>query len=185
MTDLLKKKYDSIRVGMILPEDNYRKIKVELINTATILPQVESTGEPGSKLLFSTAGNDVVLKGKKVKKFTIIPLKNRNNPQAAAFTVRSVPSGRGFHWEKTLDIPLTGKLILKSMNSCLMLINEIPTEHYIFGVIVSEMSPECPDEFIKAQSIASRSWLLSNWGEKHGFLGIDVCNDDCCQRYQG
>ncbi len=185
MTHLLKKKYDSIRVGMILPEDNYRKLTVDLMNTVTFLPPVGITGKTGSKLVFSSAGDAVILNGKKVEQYSILPKKIRNGPQAASFTVRSVPVGRGFHWEKTLHVPLTGKIIIKSMNSRLILVNEIPIEQYVMGVIVSEMSPECPEEFIKAQAIVSRSWLMSNLGTKHGSLGIDVCNDDCCQRYQG
>ncbi len=185
MINPLKKKYDFIRVGMILPEDNYQKLTVDLMSTVTILPRVEFTGDAGSELVFSSNGNDVVLNGYKAKKYTILPVISQNFPRAASFTVRSVPAGRGFHWEKTLNVPMTGKLIIISLNNRLMLINEIPTEQYLAGVIVSEMSPECPNEFIKAQSIASRSWLLSNFGNKHGSIGIDVCNDDCCQRYQG
>lgn len=185
MINPLKKKYDFIRVGMILPEDNYQKLTVNLISTVTILPRIEFTGDAGSELVFSANGNDVVLNGYKAKKYSILPVIIQNFSRAALFTVRSVPAGRGFHWEKTLNVPMTGKLIIISLNNRLMLINEIPTEQYLAGVIVSEMSPECPDEFIKAQSIVSRSWLLSNIGKKHGSLGIDVCNDDCCQRYQG
>jgi SpoIID/LytB domain protein len=185
MADPSNKIYDSIRIGIILPEDNYNKLTVELLNTATILPSLEFKGEAGSELVFSSVGNTVILNGKKEKKYIILPTKNRVMQGVASYLVRSVPVGRGFHWEKIHDVTLTGRLIIKSKNNRLMLINEIPTEHYIFGVIVSEMSPECPVEFIKAQAIASRSWLLSNLGEKHGSLGIDVCNDDCCQRYQG
>lgn len=185
MINPLKKKSDFIRVGMILPEDNYKKLTVDLTSTVTILPRVEFTGDAGSELVFSSNGNNVILNSYKAKKYTILPVISQNFPRAASFTVRSVPAGRSFHWEKTLNVSMTGKLIIISLNDRLMLINEIPTEQYIVGVIVSEMSPECPEEFIKAQSIVSRSWLLSNIGKKHGSLGIDVCNDDCCQRYQG
>ena len=47
------------------------------------------------------------------------------------------------------------------------------------------MSAQCPSEFLKAQTIVARSWLLANIEQKHKHLGFDICNDDCCQRYQG
>jgi SpoIID/LytB domain protein len=52
-------------------------------------------------------------------------------------------------------------------------------------VATSEMSAQCPLEFLKAQTIVARSWLLANIEQKHRHLGFDICNDDCCQRYQG
>jgi peptidoglycan hydrolase-like amidase len=38
---------------------------------------------------------------------------------------------------------------------------------------------------IESQTIVARSWMLANVEMKHRNLGMDVCNDDCCQRYQG
>jgi SpoIID/LytB domain protein len=47
------------------------------------------------------------------------------------------------------------------------------------------MAPNCPPALLTAQTIAARSWLLANRKVNHTELNIDVCNDDCCQRYQG
>jgi peptidoglycan hydrolase-like amidase len=47
------------------------------------------------------------------------------------------------------------------------------------------MSGECPPELLEAQTIAARSWLVAAVEQKHADLGLDACNDDCCQRYQG
>jgi SpoIID/LytB domain protein len=47
------------------------------------------------------------------------------------------------------------------------------------------MSPDCPSALLAAQTIAARSWLLANRKVNHPELDLDVCNDDCCQRYQG
>ena len=52
-------------------------------------------------------------------------------------------------------------------------------------VSTSEMSPKCPPDLLKSQTIAARSWLLAACEQKHKDLNIDACNDDCCQRYQG
>jgi SpoIID/LytB domain protein len=47
------------------------------------------------------------------------------------------------------------------------------------------MSGECPPEFIKAQTVAARSWLLAQPVAPHPGQPYIWCNDDCCQRYQG
>jgi SpoIID/LytB domain protein len=47
------------------------------------------------------------------------------------------------------------------------------------------MSGECPPALLESQTVAARSWLLAAAEQKHADLGIDSCNDDCCQRYQG
>jgi stage II sporulation protein D len=51
--------------------------------------------------------------------------------------------------------------------------------------VTSEMSSACPPEFIKAQAIAARSWMLVFLKNKHINEPFSICNDDCCQRYQG
>ena len=63
--------------------------------------------------------------------------------------------------------------------------NEIGMEDYLMSVATSEMSGECPEALLEAQTIAARSWLMASEEQKHKDLGIDACNDDCCQRYQG
>ena len=65
------------------------------------------------------------------------------------------------------------------------MVNKIPLESYLMCVATSEMGSECPTTLLEAQTIAARSWLVSAVEQKHKNLEIDVCNDDCCQRYQG
>ncbi len=87
-------------------------------------------------------------------------------------------------------------------------INKIHLEEYLASVIASEMSPESPEEFLKAHCISSRSWLLHqlkqktgsgqtgrkadyaateiiSWTGREAHGTFDVCADDHCQRYQG
>lgn len=114
---------------------------------------------------------------------TAIRKKKRNDP--SAIIVKQVPAGRGFHWEKTLDIAFPGNMKIMNMGGHLLLINEVYLEDYLSCVAVSEMSPQCPAAFLEAQTIAARSWILAAAEKKHEILGLDACNDDCCQRYQG
>src|SRR5690606_22004619 len=99
--------------------------------------------------------------------------------------VRGVVAGRGFHWAKRIDQTLTGVLEFRAQGNHVMLINELPLEEYLTGVITGEMSGECPPEFMKAQATAARSWLLGQPKPPHPDQPSIWCNDDCCQRYQG
>ena len=103
----------------------------------------------------------------------------------AGVLVHDVPTGRGFHWQKRIDQSLPGTLELRAGAQGVVLINELPLEAYLGGVITAEMSGACPVEFLKAQCIVARSWLLAMTEPKHRDAGFDRCNDDCCQRYQG
>ena len=103
----------------------------------------------------------------------------------STYIIHSIRAGRGFHWEKQITITVEGELEIKTVDGYLFVINHIPLEKYLSCVATSEMSGECPPAFLESQTVAARSWLLAAAEQKHADLGIDACNDDCCQRYQG
>jgi SpoIID/LytB domain protein len=130
----------------------------------------------------------------------------------ATCTLRSVTIGIDFHWERKEDQTFEGNLrFLANTNGTISAINEIGVEQYLQSVISSEMSAEAPIEFLKAQAITSRSWLVAmlerqkklknvrvpsqrsqetkeeilRWYDREDHAHFDVCADDHCQRYQG
>jgi SpoIID/LytB domain protein len=104
---------------------------------------------------------------------------------ATGVLVRDVIAGRGFHWQKRVDEHLTGILEIRAAGGGLVLVNELPVELYLAGVITAEMGGACPLDLLKAQCVVARSWLLAMKEPKHATEPFDRCNDDCCQRYQG
>ena len=127
--------------------------------------------------------------------------------EGTTFTVFDVKIGIDFHWQRNQEQSFRGDLFLSAdSNSSFNLINEISLEYYLESVISSEMSAQAPLEFLKAQAITARSWLVamlakkktvrSNptsknkseivvWKDVNDHLEFDVCADDHCQRYQG
>ncbi len=99
--------------------------------------------------------------------------------------VEDIVAGRGFHWIKQIDQTLTGELEFSCRDGRIVMVNRLPLEEYLTGVITGEMSGECPEEFMKAQAVAARSWLLATPFPTHPDDPFDWCNDDHCQRYQG
>jgi SpoIID/LytB domain protein len=131
---------------------------------------------------------------------------------SASFIVRDVKIGIDFHWEQIQDQEFQGALRIKlEADERLTIINEVPIEAYLTGVISSEMSADSHPELLKAHSVVSRSWLLAQmkpwkkerhkpsfalqtiggekrlirWYDQESHADFDVCADDHCQRYQG
>jgi stage II sporulation protein D len=132
--------------------------------------------------------------------------------QPTSFIIRDVTIGIDFHWERKQDQEFQGALRIKlEAGGRLTVINEVPVESYLIGVISSEMSANAHPELLKAHSVVSRSWLLAQmepwkreghkpsfapktidgekrlirWYDHESHADFDICADDHCQRYQG
>ena len=184
-----------LRVGIILPEDDQQNVKLEIPEDI----KYQVVDENGNrKDLRSLSGLNFTWQNKQVdleidddykdqaKKWNIVPVNSDYHiGHKSGIKVEKVISGRSFHWKKYIDVFLPGKIEIMAYDNSLMLINELPIEQYLMCVATSEMGTACPDALIESQTIAARSWMLANVEQKHRHLGFDVCNDDCCQRYQG
>ena len=87
-------------------------------------------------------------------------------------------AGRVFHWQKKIDVKYWGKIDFIVREKNLLAINEVKLEDYLKCVATSEMSQNCPSEFLISQTIVARSWILANIEQKHKELNFDVCNDE-------
>ncbi|HSG38669.1 MAG TPA: SpoIID/LytB domain-containing protein [Thermoanaerobaculia bacterium] len=77
-------------------------------------------------------------------------------------------------------------LVYVNDRGSLNLINELPVEDYLRGVVPSEMGPEQYNqlEALKAQAVAARTYTLRNLGE-FAREGYDICATPRCQVYGG
>ena len=129
--------------------------------------------------------------------------------EGATFTVPDIKIGINFHWQQNQEQTFCGDLAFSAVgNNSFNLINIISLEDYLASVISSEMSAEAPLEFLKAQAVVARSWLVTmlekkksssvlpekkavsknefiTWQDVNDHQFFDVCADDHCQRYQG
>lgn len=156
-----------ISIGIILPVDHQKTV------------EIFSTEKNENYLIL--VNDDHISINNKLK--DIVYLKNSSDN--SHFIINPVIIGRGFHWGKKIKLKLPGNLEIKVSNSSLFVINHVKLETYLMCVATSEMSSDCPPPFLAAQTIAARSWIIAASEQKHLELGIDACNDDCCQRYQG
>ena len=133
----------------------------------------------------------------------------RPQDKEASFSLHGVTIGKQFHWERQETQTFQGILQLVIDESKIVAINVLPIETYLTSVISSEMKSTAPLEYLKANAVISRSWLLAQiekrkqgasqaffqfkktdneiirWHDQEEHTIFDVCADDHCQRYQG
>ena len=65
-------------------------------------------------------------------------------------------------------------------------VNELPLEDYLLGVVPNELSPTTFGELeaLKAQAVAARTYVVRNMGQSKK-EGYDICSSDACQVYMG
>ncbi|MCB9057297.1 MAG: SpoIID/LytB domain-containing protein [Calditrichae bacterium] len=183
----------TINVGIILPEDNITNINLTFPGQSgydLIADGKQYSIETGSALSVTLDVNGISCRINHdeiiAAEFVFSSKESTADPKTkSGIKAGPVIAGRGFHWQKNIEVFLPDTIILRIVNDKLILINQLPLEHYVMCVSTSEMSAACPEAMIEAQTIAARSWLLANVEQKHRDLDMDVCNDDCCQRYQG
>jgi len=181
-----------VRIGVVLDADDMKVINLE---TPDEVYELRGRGCPTRTLRRSRvearlSDNSVLVRVdngtlERAPFWRIVPQADQPIVCGAGARVRDIVAGRGFHWRKTIDQHLTGVLELRPARHGLILVNEIALEPYLAGVITAEMGAECPAEFLKAQCVVARSWLLALTEKMHEGEPFDRCNDDCCQRYQG
>jgi stage II sporulation protein D len=74
--------------------------------------------------------------------------------------------------------------ILRKDNMKVMVINKVPLEEYLYGVLYNEISHRWPIEAIKAQAIAARTFALYQ-ARQNKLQDYDLTNDIYSQVYSG
>ena len=78
-----------------------------------------------------------------------------------------------------------GVIVLYPSDNGIMVINEVDMEGYLYGVVPKEASASWPQEALKAQAVAARTYVYSALNGKHSSYGFDVCATTDCQVYGG
>lgn len=76
----------------------------------------------------------------------------------------------------------TGQLIFKPRKSDLLVVNRVPLNEYVAGVVESEGGHHQQMEYFKAQAVLARTWVLKNMN-KHIKEGYNVKDDVTSQAY--
>ena len=159
-----------LRVGLLQGED-----AVMISSTESFVLRDASNGQgiwkskPGEKLTIRRSGKSFLLDKKGISASelrVLIP----NAKQEAALQL----AGKSYRGELLLRIEAAG----------IQVINKLPLDAYLYGVVGGEMSEAWPAEALKAQAVAARTFALYS-RDKHKGAGFDVCATTHCQVYGG
>ncbi|MFW6016336.1 MAG: SpoIID/LytB domain-containing protein [bacterium] len=101
------------------------------------------------------------------------------------FMLYEVSYGENYFWAGNEDRQYRGVLELFPINNnSFNAINIVNLEEYLFSVVPAEMPAWWPEEALKAQTIAARTFALNNLGE-HASSGFDLCDTVHCAVYNG
>lgn len=79
-----------------------------------------------------------------------------------------------------------GNFIVNNMGTSVTLINDLPLEDYLKGVVPAEMPSRWNSEALKAQAIAARSYAVAtSTAGKHSSKGFDLVDTTSDQAYGG
>ena len=79
-----------------------------------------------------------------------------------------------------------GNFVINNWGNSLTLINDVPLEEYLKGVVPSEMPSKWNPEALKAQAIAARSYAVATkTAGKHASKGYDLVDTTADQAYGG
>lgn len=169
---------------LFIPELNATAIKIGLIENADIV----TTGGSSSTMLIDGSTGKTLMNLDDMTAYKFKPIKNSI----------AIEVNKKFYDTKTNNLILRpgkngylsvknkwyrGEFIILNRNK-LSVINNIPLEDYLLGVVPSEMPSRWNYEALKAQSIAARSYAVANIG-KNGSKGYDLKDNTLDQAYGG
>lgn len=164
----------TVRVGILA---NQQHVLISADTSAVIVDEV--TGElvahvaAGEKAMIAVDGNAMRINSNKVAavRLSVVVLKN-SGEHFIKVNHRQYRGSIGVH----MTYGKTG----------LTVVNTLPMEQYLYGVVAKEISPKWPLEAVKAQAVAARSYALYSLNKnKHQDDEYDVCATTDCQVYGG
>ncbi len=102
----------------------------------------------------------------------------------SSFYVYNIGYGEGYFWQNRGNRQYRGNMIILAEENSFSLINRVELTAYLISVVPSEIYSSWPEESLKAQAVAARSYTLSNLG-RHSSQGYDLCSTVHCAAYNG
>jgi SpoIID/LytB domain protein len=70
-------------------------------------------------------------------------------------------------------------------NGTIAVVNAVPEDRLLAGLVPAEIFPGAPDDALKAQAVAARGELLTKIGTRHAGEPFRLCSQTHCQVYSG
>ncbi|MFB6306359.1 MAG: SpoIID/LytB domain-containing protein [Flavobacteriales bacterium] len=148
--------------------------KYELYSKGEFIKEIAK----GGQLTFTASDSGIQLKHNDKKAgFFKKPLKMKKKSDNSDFTLNPI---KDYHQKRYYN----GGMIIDNSNGNLKLINKLPVEEYIAGVVLAEAGSDKELEFYKAQAVICRTYALHNL-KRFKSKGFHLCDNVECQVYEG
>jgi len=105
---------------------------------------------------------------------------------AAGFDVKQVEYGVGYSWHGFADRSYRGQLLFTiDPQGKLAVVNAVPLEELLRGLVPSEIPAKAHAEALKAQAVTARGEVLAKIGVRHLEDPYLFCSEQHCQVYSG
>ena len=169
---------ENLRIG-ILENKNITTIEWEVSQDEYFIIQKDDTLKlkPNEKFTISVKGTDFSVQVKdQIHQLT--DSKFCLSPKSSQSKLTTIPysNGKKRHYKSTLEF--------NHLGSKMRIVQIVPIDEYIAGVIEAEGGPNHELEYYKAQAVISRTYVLSQY-HKHLDDHFNVCDQTHCQAYNG
>jgi len=107
-------------------------------------------------------------------------------PGGDSLTIHDVEYAKGFSWHGRKTRKYAGSFYLAvDRHGKLAVVNVLPAEKLLRGLVPAEIYPDAPDAALQAQAISARNELFSKIGHRHLADPYLICADQHCQVYKG
>ncbi len=104
----------------------------------------------------------------------------------SSFVLRNVSFGQDYYWAGSEDRQYRGDIyIYPEGEEKFIAVNRVGLEEYLLSVVPSEMPSYWPQEALKSQAVAMRSYALHNKENRHSNPRYDLCDSVHCAVYSG
>lgn len=167
-----------VNVGLFRDQPPHEVLATSAHGSFKVITDGRSVGELSSKdaVRISVNGNTIVARSLAAS-------------WTAERTIALEPVGRSMLHLSVLTAPKAerdypGSIIAQRTGHDLTLINAVPLETYVAGVVQSEAGDNKATEYYKLQAVSCRTYALANL-RRHAGEGFHVCDGTHCQVYKG
>lgn len=151
-----------------------RQVTVSSVGTVSISRTLGANAEAKSVIIDATAkGLSITVDGRAMDAGELVAL----SPLETDSVLTLEASGRPKRAYR-------GNIEVAFNKGTLSVVNVVRVEDYLLGVLPAEMPELFPEESLKAQAIAARTYYYAN-KNKHMALGYNLCDSTDCQSYSG
>ncbi len=163
----------SLRIGLLSGQSSVILTGVNVSGDFLVSGQAKPVKNiaSGHSMTVAAEGSSFVLDGRHIPGPTLT-LQAAHPKQADMFRVQV--NGKTYR----------GAVELRLAGGKMTVVNVVRTEDYVRGVTPLEMPPSWPQEALKSQAVAARTFALKNRG-RHKAQGYDLCTTTHCQTYEG